>query len=968
MKKALRGNHGVAGRRAAVLLAAGLLACPVVTRANTTYTWSGGNANTGYFDVGSNWAGNTAPPLSGPSDLIFGSINLHGNSPYTEFNYNVSSVTFNASALAFAIGTSNNNTITVGAGGVTDNAASAENLYLGLVLNANQTWNVSNAVGSLTLNVGLTNTSSSTLTKIGAGTLNLSGTGSAIGGLSANAGLTQLTAGSLTLSSGFGVSAATLNVSGGAVLNSAISGVQAIDSGSSMTVTGAGSQWLGGNQVEVGGGAVGSLTVASGGIVSTGTFLAVGTNGGSNGTLTVSSGGVVSGPVTVLGYFTGSTGSATVSGSGSVLNASAFLALGGNGSVGGTGTLTISSSGVVNTPFVEFESPTSSVNVSGGTLNAGYLTSLNSGYGSIALTGGNVLNINGSSGTNTYSGSISGTGSIVKNGAASQILSGSNAFTGLVTVNAGTLEMGSGAASGYSSTGGTLQLDFGTFGSATLFSYVGGTIIYNTQTISGGTLIGNGTHNVSAVNNFEGTTIDNGVAITPNAQATFYGVSSAGYITNPAGTNFNWDGGTNAGGNFNISGTTGVASWTSSGVTQINNGGTLYAFNSNLVLLGGSRTYVGTPAVHGGTINLFTSGITLELDGGLLVNNGNISGGTVDVNYAGLATGTGSYSNVVVNPGGTYMPGNYGNGSPLAVLGSPAAMIQPATSGSTSTSNTVTTTTETIITVNTGDTLTLAGGLNASGQSVTLQGGGRLIVAPFSATTLNVSAGTLKLSPSPSVLSISSLLVGSSATLDITTDAADISSGSLASLNLLVQQGYNSGRWNGSGITSTAAAADTKHLTAIGVIQNNQGGSAIYNSSHQFLNTTPGASDILLAYTYYGDTNLDGKVDGSDYSRIDAAYLADKTNPTAMTGWFNGDFNYDGVVNGSDYTLIDNAFNTQGALLLAQIATPTAQLAGSPETSVPEPAGLGVVVICAISSLGRRICRRASSRSTTQPH
>jgi hypothetical protein len=69
------------------------------------------------------------------------------------------------------------------------------------------------------------------------------------------------------------------------------------------------------------------------------------------------------------------------------------------------------------------------------------------------------------------------------------------------------------------------------------------------------------------------------------------------------------------------------------------------------------------------------------------------------------------------------------------------------------------------------------------------------------------------------------------------------------------------------------------------------------------------ASDVLLKYTYYGDTNLDGKVDGTDYSRIDNAYLS------AATGWYNGDFNYDGHIDGSDYTLIDNAFNTQRTAL-----------------------------------------------------
>jgi hypothetical protein len=111
--------------------------------------------------------------------------------------------------------------------------------------------------------------------------------------------------------------------------------------------------------------------------------------------------------------------------------------------------------------------------------------------------------------------------------------------------------------------------------------------------------------------------------------------------------------------------------------------------------------------------------------------------------------------------------------------------------------------------------------------------------------------------------------------------------------------------------------------------------------------------------TYYGDTNLDGKVDGSDYSRLDSAYLADLINPGTYTGWFNGDFNYDGAINGSDYILMDNAFNTQGAALTAELAGPpaiaTAQIAGAGgSSSVPEPTTLGLLGIGAAGLLGRR--------------
>jgi autotransporter-associated beta strand protein len=175
-----------------------------------------------------------------------------------------------------------------------------------------------------------------------------------------------------------------------------------------------------------------------------------------------------------------------------------------------------------------------------------------------------------------------------------------------------------------------------------------------------------------------------------------------------------------------------------------------------------------------------------------------------------------------------------------------------------------------------------------------------------------------------------------------------------------LESGYNSGKWNGTtGIVSTTASSNSTHLTALGMMINDTGansgnstGTPIYPNFDGEASTD---TDILVKYTYYGDANLDGVVDGSDYSLIDNGYL------NHLTGWFNGDFNYDGVIDGSDYTLIDNAFNQQGAAFNSIIANQTSQIgAPSESTAVPEPTSLGLL---AMGATGLLAYRRRSTRS-----
>ena len=188
--------------------------------------------------------------------------------------------------------------------------------------------------------------------------------------------------------------------------------------------------------------------------------------------------------------------------------------------------------------------------------------------------------------------------------------------------------------------------------------------------------------------------------------------------------------------------------------------------------------------------------------------------------------------------------------------------------------------------------------------------------------------------------------------LDLSNNDMDVQHGNLATLSNQLKAGYNlgTGYWNGThGIVSSSAASDTTYLTSLGVIPNSSNGTTPLYGAGTTLGLFDGfnasASDVLLKYTYVGDSNLDGKVDGSDYSRADNGFA------NTLTGWFNGDFNYDGSVNGSDYTLLDNAFDAQSSSLASQVASPAISVSNG--SAVPEPASLAALVV-AVGSLRRR--------------
>jgi hypothetical protein len=280
-----------------------------------------------------------------------------------------------------------------------------------------------------------------------------------------------------------------------------------------------------------------------------------------------------------------------------------------------------------------------------------------------------------------------------------------------------------------------------------------------------------------------------------------------------------------------------------------------------------------TPAaVPGATVALTGGGIfTIELNNSTqqysFTQNGNVIDTVGDL--AGFTfTGAGSSDSLNILSGDPMLLNDAGSdGTSLSVTVEPDAAISFYTTEHLSS-----------LTILSGATATML----ANGQSV-------LVTSALSlAGSVNAWTGKLDLNDNGLIVHLGNL-------------------STIANLSTITNQlsdGYNHGLWNGNGILSSAAASDPDHLTALGSIVNQQpDGAPAYST---FDGQAVSNSDILVQYTYYGDTNLNGEVDGTDYSLIDTGYLN-------LTGWQNGDLNYDGAVDGDDYTPMDNAFNQQGS-------------------------------------------------------
>ncbi|MEI6715403.1 MAG: autotransporter-associated beta strand repeat-containing protein, partial [Verrucomicrobiota bacterium] len=598
--------------------------------------WTNGTTNN-LWDTAGNWASGVVPGTvagsRGSDTASFGSGVTAGTVTLASAKTQLKSLSFDSGngtgyRLARSVGTeelwfySSTGTASLSVSGGTHSIA------VPIVLESDLGVNVVQGTSGLTVSAMISGTSGQVLVKSGSGVLTLSASNTFTGGTRLNAGTIQvgndgaLGSGTLVLAGGklSGDDAATPRAISNVV---SLTGDVALgDSVNSAALTFGGNVSLGGSY---------TLNVASGV-----TFGGVFSDGGNGYGLTKSGSGVL-----VLGGANTFTGPVSVSGG--TLRA-------GSTSAFGVGVAVSLSNGVgVGLDLAGFNQTISSLS-GGGTLG-----------GDVSL-GSGVLTVGGDGSNTTYAGAVTGGGGFTKTGTGRLIISGSNGFTGVTTLSAGTLGLGSSnaLAGGGSVTfgGGTLQL--GTSGATytNAITSSGASVILLDSNANSGTLSGN-----IYANNTGGLTKLGAGVLTLSGSNGFTGVSTLRAGTLALGSSNALGGGgslTFGGGTLQL-GTSGATfsnaitasgasvilldsnanSGTLSGNIYANNTGGLTKLGAGVMTLSGSNGFTGTTTVTAGTLALGSSN-ALAGGGSVKFGGGTLQLGTSGATFSNAITASGA--------------------------------------------------------------------------------------------------------------------------------------------------------------------------------------------------------------------------------------------------------------------------------------------------------------------------------------
>jgi autotransporter-associated beta strand protein len=557
----------------------------------SSYDW---NVGSGDWATAGNWS-NNAVPTNDSAIKFIGAGGLSTNNQLTS----VSGITFAGTSGSYTV---SGDALALGSSGILNESGNTHTLQNNFSLSTNATFNalsnglviagnVTNGGNQLTL-AGPNNTEVSgiisgggALLKSGAGTATLTGANSYTGGTTVSAG--EL-AGNTTSLQGNIANSATLRFDQAA--DGTYSGVV---SGNGLLIkVGAGTLTLGG-----------ANSYSGGTLVSAGALL---------GTTTSLQGSVTNNATVIFSQSADGSYSGAMSGSGALVKE-------------GAGNVTISGANSYN---------------GGTTINGGTLTASTASIpGAVSVASGATFAISQTT-NGTYSGAVSGSGRLVKEGAGNVTLAGANSYGGGTLISAGTLTGSTASLQGDITNNATLA-----FSQTTNGTYAGA--LSGTGSFS---KAGSGTVTLAGANSFTG-----GITLTAGGLS----ISSDGNLGNAA-NDIVFGGGTlattaginlGAGRDFSGSGTIDIADGTS-----LTNGGvvnmTALTLNDTgtLALNGATRSVGALTLTAGGTISSAAGAVSLtSIDATALTGTATLA--------SAIAYGTTGDKNITINSGGNLVIG-----------------------------------------------------------------------------------------------------------------------------------------------------------------------------------------------------------------------------------------------------------------------------------------------------------------------
>ena len=105
-------------------------------------------------------------------------------------------------------------------------------------------------------------------------------------------------------------------------------------------------------------------------------------------------------------------------------------------------------------------------------------------------------------------------------------------------------------------------------------------------------------------------------------------------------------------------------------------------------------------------------------------------------------------------------------------------------------------------------------------------------------------------------------------------------------------------------------------------------------------------TSVLVKYTFYGDSDLDGDVDVADLGNL-------ASNWQSSAEWVSGDFDYSGFVDVADLGMLASNWQSGVSTPLAGSLDEILASLGLPSNSVPEPGSIVWISTLGASSLMR---------------